>query len=230
MNIFKTNPSESHVKMLLFGPSGSGKSHSSSRIGDTFGKALYLNFETKDLSVAKGVDQVRINSRAELGECYTELSSGKTEYGTIILDSMTSYMYHQVMPEVSLEEGKGNKAAEKGEISLRGWGLVGHRMQESFIKFVSLPMHIIFTALEQRDKDESTGRITLLPMFAGKTAERAPSWVSFVGHTEVNDNYTIRFKRIPNTYAKAEGGALAESEPSDLAPLFTKILGDSNDD
>lgn len=245
MQLTKTGSETSKIKMLLYGPTGSGKTWTATRIEGM--KILYINFEVKDASAHPGLDTVVVSDYEELKGVYVDLKAGEGKFDVVVMDSMTEYgervlakIRERRKPaepnnRIELERFEKQESLllaepELGIIGQAGWGVAGNTLRETFRAFRDLQYHMIFTALEDRQPNH-LGINMKMPLFFGKSRMTIPSYVSFVGHMEpIGEDgeqevkYSIRFAASTYTFAKAEGDNLDNVEPANLTTIFNKIM------
>ena len=191
------------VKLLLYGPSGVGKTVMACSFP---GKKWVADFDNKITSAAnfyKGTDVIenidydnyspRGNMPAEefnnrLEELKKLAKEGKFPYDTIILDSLTTFS-DEVMKYL-IASNPGIKPLTQGSVKVPGlqhYGIARLFFKQIIMEFLSLPCHAIITAHVQVDKDEYTGQLLRSPMMIGKLAHELPLYFGEVYHAHIKD-------------------------------------------
>lgn len=147
-----------HLKLLAYGQNGKGKT----RLGASGPRnVLIIDCNEKgSLSVRnfEGVDLFPLDVWTDIDLAYWHLHSGKHEYQTVVLDTITSLaalcMKFVMGDELSRDPTRDPMMPDK-----RSWGKVGELMKTQILQFRNLPMHVIFLAQERRgfseDEDEA---------------------------------------------------------------------------
>lgn len=115
-------------------------------------------------------------------------------------------------------------------MTMEDWGAYGRRLSAFISAAVQLPLHIVFTCLEQWKEDKSTGVTMLVPAMSGALAFACPKYFDIVVNMRNNKSDAETEERIWQTYndgrilAKDSTGKLDKFEPTDWTKMFTKIL------
>ena len=137
------------VKLLLYGSAGSGKTTAAL----TFPNCAVIDTEGgTDLYAGRGqfapFDVLRVKTLAELENALAYLRSGKHNYQTLVIDSVT------VLYEVKREALA--RASRSGEMSYREWGKLNNGMEALYNALTDLDMHVVIIARESPEY-EGTG-------------------------------------------------------------------------
>ncbi len=148
-------PSES--KILLYGRSGTGKTH----VVGTAPKPLLLidpkEKGTDTIRARPGVKVIRIDSWQDFEDVYWYLSEAKHPFVTVAVDTVTQ------LQELAMKAVLGE---EPTNVSQRGWGRIASLMKTWIINYRDLPLNVIFTAqdrLSQGDDEDVEDEGTLMP-------------------------------------------------------------------
>ena len=130
----------------------------------------------------------KVRSIEDINQIYEYLVAGKHPYKTVVLDSLTEIqklgLYEFVYGRQPDKSFKGN-IIEVKTAEIQHWGKSGSQMGMMCRYFRDLPMHVIFTTLTQRLKDETTGKITITVALPGKQADEIPGIPDIVGYIDV---------------------------------------------
>lgn len=188
-------------KVLYYGPEGSGKSTSALTMA-THGRVLLINAEGG--AKRRALQQHGINTTniavwpQRQGELITisgllsvydriaqDLSEDPHSWFGIVFDS-ESDVVQALTSQVSESRivKARNKGAEIDEVDayftdVGDYGTMGKMVADLIRKFRDLPVHVVFTALERRDVDEKTTKVTYGPAVTPSVA------VSLLGYVDV---------------------------------------------
>jgi hypothetical protein len=175
------NAEAMHYKVFLWGPSGSGKSWASASAPGVF----VLLTERNGLQSVKNsnpdarvtlctdIAAVRQFMRAAAGD---ELKAHGCR--TIVIDSLTEIqrlMKDEILQQRLADErkeakSKGEKEPTETTLTLADWGSLTEKMRRFMRLLRDVPYHVVCTALENGETDESSGTAVryLYPSFEGK--------------------------------------------------------------
>ena len=177
---------KAHVKVLLHGNSGAGKTWKSVSAP----KPFVLLTEANGLASIKNANPDAIVVHATdmnvVRDFFAEaMSGGFEEHGckTIIVDSLTEI---QRMMRDEIMAGRQNYA----DFSMKDWGELTERMRR-FVRILrDVPYHVVATALAQVTEDDS-GTRHIIPQFQGRAIpNEIAGYFSLVGYVfkrEVED-------------------------------------------
>ena len=210
------------AKLLVYGISGGGKTTLCQTVP---GKTLVISMEAGLLSIkdAKNVTAIEVKEAAEIEEIAQLLESGKLDYDTVCLDSVTE------MSEIVLaNEFKKNKDPRKA------YGEVIQIMTKTMRRFRDLPIHVVFIAKQQEVRDEATGMFHYQPMMVGaKLPTQIPYFFdevlclrTFDVEDDKGKKTTERWLQTTlgsNYIAKDRSGKLEPLEKPDLSLIINKL-------
>lgn len=135
-----------------------------------------------------------MRAETELRSLEIKKSKNDLSFKTIAVDS-TTFMNKHIMNRVLIEDGgKASNTIPQIQHYLRQQSYL-----EDFVaKCVGLGIHVVFTAHEDKDKDELTGRLFKNVDLTGKSANRIPGYFNEFWHCENrltnsgDTEYTIR--------------------------------------
>lgn len=132
---------------LIYSRQGSGKTS----LCATAPKPLIIDTERGTASIRrrKGTDVYRLNHFSEIDPIYWFLKGGKHDYETVAIDTitrLTSHALRYAMGDTNLDEARSIDDMQYP--TKRDWGATTELMKDVILRFVALPMNIIFTAHE----------------------------------------------------------------------------------
>ena len=141
------------AKILVYGMAGAGKTFLARTAP---GKVLVISAEAGLLSIrdAQNVEAIEVKSAAEVVEVYEALRSGKLQYDTVCLDSIS---------EISELLLQAEKARHKD--ARKAYGEVQEAVTNVMRAFRDLQMHVMFICKE--DKVNNDGTFEQAPKMVG---------------------------------------------------------------
>ena len=141
------------AKILVYGMAGAGKTFLARTAP---GKVLVISAEAGLLSIrdAQNVEAIEVKSAAEVVEVYEALRSGKLQYDTVCLDSIS---------EISELLLQAEKARHKD--ARKAYGEVQESVTNVMRAFRDLQMHVMFICKE--DKVNNDGTFEQAPKMVG---------------------------------------------------------------
>lgn len=250
-------PVRHFIKAILFGSPGIGKtSFLASGAGDQrFDPCLLVNVEAGTLSIeskirevsvaeltdhkakadwddfstrAGKIDVVRASRWRDLDDIYNVLYDMKHPYKTVLVDSLSEVNRLCLKYCIRVNHQKGGKG-DGEQAQLQDFGRSNAMMNDYIRDMRDLKMHVFTTALPETDKDDFTGKVTVLPSFNGKLSVEIPAMVDIVGYMFVNKEgkRAVRFQPDGKIEAKdrSEGGKLGEVQENFTLPKLFDLLG-----
>ena len=172
---------------------------------------------------AQNLTAIEVKEASEIEEIAQLLESGKLDYDTVCLDSVTE------MSEIVLaNELRKNKDPRKA------YGEVIQIMTKTMRRFRDLPIHVVFIAKQQEVRDEATGMFHYQPMMAGtKLPTQIPYFFdevlclrTFDVEDDKGNKATERWLQTTlgaNYIAKDRSGKLEAFEATDLSYIINKL-------
>ena len=210
------------AKILVFGASGAGKT---TLCATAPGKTLIISMEAGLLSIKDkdNVTAIEVKEASEIEENAQLLESGKLDYDTVCLDSVTE------MSEILLASEKARSKDPR-----RAYGEVIEVMTRTMRRFRDLKIHVIFVAKEDKIRDEQTGVFHHQPMMVGaKLPVQIPYFFDEVlalrTFTEENEdgkkiiNRWLQTTIGDNYTAKDRSGKLETFEEPNLTHVINKL-------
>jgi len=209
--IVRTSPSEKYLKMLIYGDYGAGKTTLAATALDVpeMNDLLFINAESGDLSLPKGMDKVDVKDYATLARVFeflrahtryrdagdikrmTDLEarlrgepvSEPKVYHTVIVDSLTevqTYLMYQLL-NLDIDNWALDVTPESPEY--KEWGQSSEMIQLLVRTFRDLPMHVIFVCSAQEVSDDRN-RLLKRPNLPGKLAGKVQGFLDVVGYLD----------------------------------------------
>ena len=210
------------AKILVFVASGAGKT---TLCATAPGKTLIISMEAGLLSIKDkdNVTAIEVKEASEIEEIAQLLESGKLDYDTVCLDSVTE------MSEILLASEKARSKDPR-----RAYGEVIEVMTRTMRRFSDLKIHVIFVAKEDKIRDEQTGVFHHQPMMVGaKLPVQIPYFFDEVlalrTFTEENEegkkiiNRWLQTTIGDNYTAKDRSGKLETFEEPNLTHVINKL-------
>lgn len=153
---------------LVYGPSGSGKT----RFAANFPTPLFLSCDPGKLGGALSaasfnIKHMKVDSYEQILSILPTLKAqaGK-EFQTVVVDSI-SYLSQIIMRSILKTSGRELPRFEE-------WNLSATRLRMLINHFCDVQAHIVFTAVDNMDKDEITGKVFGGPSLPGKLQKELP--------------------------------------------------------
>lgn len=193
---------DQHIKILLYGDSGSGKTcfgtgwpgpiHYCDFDGKVNSAASFLqgkgestdgiSFENYAPTDARGTAGARFN--ADIGK----MRKDRSLPGTLILDSLTTFSDEMMRYLMRLNPGiKRMDTQGAATPAMQDYQVARLFFKQTLGELLNLPCNLIVTAHVQIDKDEITGEILRTPMLAGKLSRELPILFPEVHRSFVKD-------------------------------------------
>jgi phage nucleotide-binding protein len=205
------------IKMLVYGQAGAGKTS----LIKTLPAPIVLSAEAGLLSIAGAdIPYIEIHNFAELEEAYNYVKNHSSEYGTVVLDSISE------IAEVVLAAEK-----DKAKDPRQAYGALLDTMNAMIRAFRDLPLNVYFSAKMDKIQDD-TARIYYGPSSPGtKVSQALPYFFDEVFALRVEKNQEGTLERWLQTFpdgvyvAKDRSGKLQDFEKPDLGKIIQKIGG-----
>ena len=177
------NAKETHVKILIYGDSGAGKTF----LTATSPKPLFLlneaNGQASILHSNKDADILLVKDANALAKILHDIDTNPqnwSKYDTICIDSLTEM---QRLIKDRITDGR--------QMSLPMWGKLADDMRKLIRRIRNLKFNVVCTALLEKDMEEATGERHVRPLFEGKkTGAEIAQYFSMVGllYNSTDDN------------------------------------------
>lgn len=191
------------LNFLIYGDSGAGKTTLAGSADEvpSMRPVLFIDVEggTESLrNTYPSVEVLRVTTWREMQEVYNVLHSGRHEYSTVVLDSLTEiqkFNMYNVMADLIQDKPHMDPDIP----GMREWGKNIEQLRRFVRGFRDLKMNTIFTALVRTDKDPKTGTMSMKPSMSGKVADEVAAFLDIVLYyyvKQVGPSDSAEFKRL----------------------------------
>jgi len=181
MNITKPGQN-AHLKALIFGPYGSGKTRflGTAQLDERTAPALYMDFEGGGQTLSGlDIDMVSVHSWDDFNEVYAELAEG-TQYKTLLLDSLSETHIFALMEILA----KVSSTRDPDKLEIQDYGVASIQMRRLIRAFRDLPYHFIATSQDKNEREARIGNVKK-PALAGQMADEAPGLFDVCGYLTI---------------------------------------------
>lgn len=186
-NIIDIQDEDEYVNLLIYADSGVGKTVFCGSDEDVLFIAPEDNGTLSAKRFGSSAKKWKINGWQDIVEAYEWLWSQETiPFNWVILDSLTE-MQSMCMRQILDEAVEANPGRDPDVPQLQDWQPYFTRFERLVKGFNSLPVNVIYTALQQ-DEENEDGEKVVLPMLQGKGtqfAKKTASWMTSFGHMSV---------------------------------------------
>lgn len=213
------------LKVLLYGPSGAGKT----RMAATFPRPLFLDLESGLRTTLQVKSVLRfpanpkdeIHSLDQVKEFYRLVKNTKNPpFETLVIDSLTELQI--LVSKNVLGKYDANRQYDD-QMTMADYGKANRDFLNIIRLFLKLPYHIVFTAVSIQVDDPE---IQVYPKFVGKQIgpdlQRIMEMVGYchvVKGKEGNSEHLVSFKMSPRYVAKDRMGIVEKDIPNDYEYL-----------
>jgi len=213
--IRKVSESTFKFNFLIYGISGVGKTRLAGSAFDVpeLQPLLFLDIEGGGLTLRTTypeVESVRISSWNDLKKVYEELKLGKTNYRTVVLDSLTELQKLGMDHTMFERHGMDDLAVPE----IKEWNINIEQVRKYVRLFRDLDgINVIFTALERVDVDKRTQMSRKKPSLSGKVADEVAGFLDIVTYLYVEEVEGVNTRILltgntPGTVAKDRSNLL----------------------
>ena len=231
-NILDLQEEDEYIHLLVYGNSGIGKTV----FGGSDEDVLFIAPEDNGTLSAKRMGSKakkwKIKSWPDIVKAYEWLKSlDDIPFNWVVLDSLTE-MQQMCMRHI-LEEGvRMNPARDPDVPQLQDWIPYFEKVRKMVKLFNSLPVNILFTALEQDEENEDGDKV-VLPMMQGKGtqyAKQVASWMDSFGRMSIgrrkageNEDGTIRWEEVRIIQWRGSKTVMAKDRTRCLEPRTVNL-------
>jgi GTPase SAR1 family protein len=209
-----------YANILVFGESGSGKTHFAGTYNPE--TTLYVNIVAESGAMtlrSQGIDmdKVDIQGYTEMVELIKWLYDNGSKYDLIYVDSLSQWqkLLESEIPETS------NKFAK--------WQTVKEYTKDVIAEFKKLPFHTVFTCEIIKDKDEESGSVLYIPSLSGSSKHEISYWfdeVYYFTRFQADLKSPIQYKALTASAmkypCKSRLGMQRELENPNLSEIIAK--------
>ena len=168
-----------HLKAVIFGSTGIGKT----RLSATAPDVLIVDCNEKGTMSIRdmtGVDIYELEKFAELTNLLYFLEHEEHSYKTVVFDGTTSLL-QLAMAQILNEQSELDASKDPAMPDKRDYGKLNEVMRRVILEARDLPMHVIFTVLDQARTDEDTEEVTITPAVTPGVLKTLVAQVDVVG-------------------------------------------------
>lgn len=250
MQIIDLNaPDTDPVFALVYGASGTGKTHLMGTLGE-LGRVLIIDIDQgiKTLRNAPDLLQAGYNDNItvvsfdkfkDLDEAYKLVAANdpvqwsrkfgvtiEAPFDWVAWDTWSEiqwYMLEELRSKSS--EMKGNGLNFRANVQIQHWGMMTDLNKLAVQQLRSCAVNQVFTMQEKLDKDELSGQIYGGPAIHGKMVQEMPAYFDIVVHTftDLQGNYCATNKSKGKWPGKTRLGVGGEYKNPTAKQLFTKV-------
>lgn len=191
-NIIALQDEDEYVNLLVYADSGVGKTVFCGSDDDVLFIAPEDNGTLSAKRFGSSAKKWKIHSWMDIVAAYEWLYDQEPiPFNWICLDSLTE-MQDMCMRQILDEAVEMNPGRDPDVPQLQDWQPYFERFKRLVKGFNSLPVNVIYTALQQ-DEENEDGEKVVLPMLQGKGtqyAKKCASWMTSFGHMKVQRKKT----------------------------------------
>lgn len=186
-SIISLQDEDEFVNILIYADSGVGKTVFCGSDDDVLFIAPEDNGTLSAKRFGSSAKKWKINKWSDIVEAYEWLYSLETiPFNWVVLDSLTE-MQEMCMRQILDEAYEMNPGRDPDVPQLQDWQPYFERFRRLVKGFNSLPVNVIYTALQKEEENEDGDKVTI-PMIQGKGtqfAKQVASWMTSFGHMRV---------------------------------------------
>lgn len=217
-----------HVDMVLYGASGAGKTFRAA----TAPQPMYVigSDATGHKSIPFPVDGRVLHSIEDVGEVILDFLTGGHGYKTLLVDGL-SFMHDMFVKETGQYMVDRMGAKDPDLMPIQGRMKILNRFSNMLRQLINLSqvdniddrVHVIFTTLEQRLKEDERAPFTIRPLFGTERMNASfPAFFSIISYIEpageVDDKGNISENR--QMFFSTHNGVLARDRLGLFKPFY----------
>ena len=227
------NRKKTHIKALIFGDSGAGKSYLSATAPNPLILLTEMNGQASIAASNPKADIIHIESANMLAAVLRDIDENPEDYkkyDSVIIDSLTE-------TQRLLKDRILSRKSNGSGFQIQDWGRMAEDMRALVRRIRNLKKHVVCICLMETETEESTGIRHIRPAFEGKkTGAEIAQFFSVVGflypHAEENTENTQQGSKIVRSLmlegparvmCKPCGGATGVITNPNITELFAKI-------
>ena len=197
-----------HVKCLLYGKSGVGKT--TSLLTLPHNRLIVLGVERGLLPLRnETIEAWKLDTWKDIRDAYAELVKLDGTKDIIVVDSLTevaelckAHVVNVDRPSMYARANKELVGVYDELMGMQEWGLYDRHLRNLISAYVKLPKHVIFTALDSW-RDSEDGRLIRTPALQGKLGQQCAAFFDVVLYMRAEDTET-ETRRVWQTYGDSE--------------------------
>lgn len=231
--IIKKPDEQAYLKALVYGPHGQGKTHllGTAQLDARTRPMLLIDWEGNTETLAGlDIDVAVCRTWQDMNEVYAMLTQTNHGYKSVGIDSLTELNLYALITEMNRQVALGGKGrdTQPDAAQIQDYGVTLVQMRRLLRNMRDLPMHVIFTALDDSDVTPREGTVKL-PMMVGKMRQEVGALMSVVGYLAIEEsdgkiNRTLLLHSIPKYRVKVRTGWGMEIPETLDNPTVGKIL------
>jgi len=183
---------QAFLKALVFAPHGRGKTTflGTAQDDDRTAPILILDFEGNTESLnGLDVDLWPVRSWEDFEEAYKFLAGGEHHYKTVGIDSISEVNTYALLNEMQRRVRIGGPGRDEfpDQAQMQDFGAVLVQMRRLLRRFRDLPMHILYTALDDTEPEPGEGTVKI-PGMIGKMRREVGALMSVVGYLSLDES------------------------------------------
>jgi len=218
LNTVKPDYNTRYFRLLVYGPSGMGKTYLMGGIVDVpeMCPALFCDSDMGTMSISdRNIEVVPVRTMKDLEDVNSYVRAHPGEYNTVIWDGLTA-SYNQIVRTRMTDPGRTDKE-DPYVPSQRDWMHGTFRMRLLLDMLKTCPVNFLATAMVDLKEDEFTGVPTIRPGLSNKLAREVGGLFDVVGYLSMK---TTVNKKIRTLQLEPGGGRGAKNRSTFRLPAL----------